>query len=274
MVLAFLASMIVSVAANQSEGAAPGSEPLSGTTIERRVDGVQPGATNEPVERDRRVLRERNRIMAQEGQAGSQPEPARDRLDEDQRQERIERLRKLMAQVREMMEEVRELQREFAGPARGPQQPGQAAPPAAARPAAPADAQRLGTQHPRMQPPPPPPAPHAPAMREQHSTGRESGVRDEARQWSERTSFLNMIAKDMANPVTSAMLGLAMTREHMQPEQRARVLSAVLDQVAEPLIVRNTARLILIETLREMGQNDRATELVMQMITENAKAAK
>lgn len=86
--------------------------------------------------------------------------------------------------------------------------------------------------------------------------------------------IINAMAERLSNPHTAAMLGIAMAKEHLKPEERYELLTGVLKEIDGPPAIRNAAMLVLMETCHELGRDDEGRKLLSAMIVENAKRAK
>jgi len=92
----------------------------------------------------------------------------------------------------------------------------------------------------------------------------------EEHQFIEELDAFREVARYLDSAETISLLGIHMIRDEIEPENRIDALNTIIDKTPRASVARNAALILMIETHHELGNEDEATKVMIELVLSNS----
>jgi hypothetical protein len=99
-------------------------------------------------------------------------------------------------------------------------------------------------------------------------SGMEHDVQEEV-QFMEELQLLGAVAESLDGGNSVALMGIHMIRDELEGEVQLSALNAIIEEAGAGTAIRNAALIVAIQALKEIGDDEAAADLLVELVLSN-----
>ena len=91
----------------------------------------------------------------------------------------------------------------------------------------------------------------------------------EEHQFMEELGTLGAVSEHLEDNSAVALMGIHMIRDELEGEVRMEALEEIIEELGSGSVVRNAALIVAIQTMQEVGDEEAASDLMVELVLSN-----